>query len=50
MTKDIIERTGLPIHRIEIKNINFLRDVAYINAFYYAKNNESQMAMTGDDD
>jgi len=50
MTKDIIQRTGLPIHRIEIKNINFLRDVAYVNAFYYAKSNESQMAMTGDDD
>jgi hypothetical protein len=50
MTKDIIERTGLPIHRIEIKNINFLRDVAYVNAFYYAKTNESQMGMTGDDD
>jgi hypothetical protein len=50
MTKDLIERTGLPIHRIEIKNINFLRDVAYVNIFYYAKNNENTQGVTGDDD
>ena len=50
MTKDLIDRTGLPIHRIEIKNINFLRDVAYVNIFYYAKNNENTQGVTGDDD
>lgn len=50
MTKDLINRTGLPIHRIEIKNINFLRDVAYVNIFYYAKNNENTQGVTGDDD
>jgi hypothetical protein len=50
MTQDLIERTGLPIHRIEIKNINFLRDVAYVNIFYYAKNNENTQGVTGDDD
>ncbi|MGI9191876.1 MAG: DUF4956 domain-containing protein [Chitinophagaceae bacterium] len=50
MTQDLINRTGLPIHRIEIKNINFLRDVAYVNIFYYAKNNENTQGVTGDDD
>lgn len=50
MTQDLIERTGLPIHRIEIKNVNFLRDVAYVNIFYYAKNNENTQGVTGDDD
>jgi hypothetical protein len=50
MLADIIERTGLPIHRIEIKNINFLRDIAFINVFYYAKENENKQGMTGDDD
>jgi len=50
MTDDLINRTGLPIHRIEIKNINFLRDVAYVNIFYYAKNNENTQGVTGDDD
>ncbi len=50
MTEDLINRTGLPIHRLEIKNINFLRDVAYINVFYYAKENENTQGVTGDDD
>jgi len=50
MTADLINRTGLPIHRVEIKNINFLRDTAYVNVFYYAKENENRQGMTGDDD
>lgn len=50
MKADLITRTGLPIHRIEIKTINFLRDAAYLNVFYYAKDNESRQAVTGDDD
>jgi hypothetical protein len=47
---DLKKRTGLPIHRIEIHNINFLRDTARVNVFYHAKDNESRAAMTGDDD
>jgi hypothetical protein len=50
MMADLIQRTGLPIHRVEIKTINFLRDTAYINVFYYAKENENRQGMTGDDD
>ncbi len=47
---DLKKRTGLPIHRIEIHNINFLRDTARVNVFYHAKDNESRAAMTRDDD
>ena len=47
---DLKSRTGLPIHRIEIQNINFLRDTAKVHVFYHAKENESRSAMTGDDD
>jgi hypothetical protein len=47
---DLKKRTGLPIHPIEIHNINFLRDTARVNVFYHAKDNESRAAMTGDDD
>ncbi|HMT36480.1 MAG: DUF4956 domain-containing protein [Bacteroidetes bacterium] len=47
---DLMQRTGLPIHRVEIKNINFLRDSAKIHIFYHAKENENTQGMTGDDD
>jgi hypothetical protein len=50
MIADLIQRTGLPIHRVEIKTINFLRDTAYVNVFYFAKENENRQGMTGDDD
>ncbi len=47
---DLKTRTGLPIHRIEIHNINFLRDTAKVHVFYNAKENESRAGMMGDDD
>lgn len=50
MIADIIQRTGLPIHRVEVKTVNFLRDTAYLHVFYYAKENENRQGMTGDDD
>lgn len=33
---DLRARTGLPIHRIEIGKINFLRDTAQVIIYYYA--------------
>jgi len=50
MMDDLKKRTGLPLHRIEVQNINFLRDTAKVNVFYHAKDNENRMGMTGDDD
>lgn len=51
MINDLRNRTGLPIHRIEIVKLDFLRDVARINAFYYSMENESSsIGLGGDDD
>lgn len=41
MLDDLNKRTGLPIHRVEIRNVNFLRDTANVFAYYYAKTNEN---------
>lgn len=50
MIEDLKTRTGLPIHKIEIVKIDFLRDVARINAFYYSFENESTTMGMDDDD
>ena len=39
---DLEERTGLPIKRIEIGRLNFLRDTAQINVYYDARALESR--------
>ena len=50
MLDDLKSRTGLPIHRVEITKIDFLRDVARIRAFYYSLDNETSSLGTGDND
>ncbi|MCX7736472.1 MAG: DUF4956 domain-containing protein [Candidatus Kapabacteria bacterium] len=40
LLKDLIERTGLNIHRFEIGKIDFLRDIAEIKVYYF--NNSSK--------
>jgi hypothetical protein len=50
MIQDLLNRTGLPIHRVEIANIDFLRDIAVVHAYYYSKENETKMAGVIDDD
>ena len=35
LLQDLINRTGLDIYRFEIKNIDFLKDVAQIRVFYH---------------
>jgi len=37
LKKDLEERTGLKINRLEIGRINFMRDTARITIFYYEK-------------
>lgn len=49
MLEDLRLRTGLPIHRVEILKVDFLRDVARINAFYFSIESESATA-NGEDD
>ncbi len=50
MLDDLRFRTGLPIHKVEIISIDFLKDVAVITAHYYSKENESSESSVGDDD
>lgn len=50
MLEDLRVRTGLPVHRIELIKVDFLRDVARIHAFYYSKENETTTRGMGADD
>lgn len=50
MLADINGRTGLGVHRIEVIRIDFLKDVAVIHCYYYAKENETKMVGVIDDD
>lgn len=47
LKKDLEERTGLTINRIEVGKIDFLRDAARINIYYYEDHNAINSA---DDD
>ncbi|WP_313807499.1 DUF4956 domain-containing protein [Flavobacterium sp.] len=47
---DLNERTGLNIHRIEIVSIDYLKDVAVLKAFYYAKESENHLPNSKDND
>jgi len=50
MLDDLKNRTGLPIHRVEIIKIDFLRDIARLRAFYYSMENEMSSYGTADGD
>lgn len=50
MIADLKERTGLPIHRVEIIRIDFLKDVTRIKAFYLSERNETNASVDNDDD
>jgi putative effector of murein hydrolase LrgA (UPF0299 family) len=41
MIIDLKNRTGMNIHRVEFIKIDFLKDIAFINAFYYSDKNEA---------
>jgi Domain of unknown function (DUF4956) len=41
MISDLKNRTGMNIHRVEFIKIDFLKDIAFINAFYYSDKNEA---------
>lgn len=50
MKEDLIRRTGLPIHRIEIISINFLRDIATLHVFFYSESKGKSQNMLQEDD
>lgn len=56
LVRDLETRTGLKINRVEIGKIDFLRDTARVDIYYYETNNrenladDSNGASEGDDD
>lgn len=42
MMEDLRARTGLPIHKVEIRSLDFLKDVAIVHAYFYSKESELQ--------
>jgi hypothetical protein len=55
LKRDLEERTGLTINRVEIGKIDFLKDSARINIYYYESSNNENLAddegpSDGDDD
>lgn len=52
MIKDLRQRTGLNIHRVEFSRIDFFKDTARIFVFYNDYRNDAEVAVSegGDDD
>jgi hypothetical protein len=51
MLADIRARTGLDVHRVEFIKIDFLKDVAFIHAFYFSQLNDApSYGITRDED
>jgi len=51
MLADLRQRTGLPIHKIEVKSFDFLKDVAVVHAYYLSRESElARGAGAGTDD
>ncbi len=50
LLKDLNERTGLEIHRVEIVSINYLKDIAILKAYYYSNVSENTLPTTVDYD
>lgn len=44
LLKDLTERTGLQIHKIQVIKVDFQRVVAQLKVYYYSKENESSGA------
>ena len=41
LIQDLKARTGLPIHKVDIISLNYLKDTALVKAYYYAKESEN---------
>lgn len=50
LLEDLKQRTGLPIHRIEIGRIDLVRDSARIRIFYLSQESQSSFEFDNDDD
>jgi hypothetical protein len=47
---DLVERTGLEIHKVEIISINYLKDTALLKAYYFSKESENSIPTSSDND
>lgn len=47
---DLIERTGLKIHKVEVISINYLKDTALLKAYYFSKESENSIQTSSDND
>lgn len=47
---DLVERTGLEIHKVEIVSINYLKDTVLLKAYYYSKESENSLPTVSDND
>jgi len=47
---DLVERTGLEIHKVEIVSINYLKDTVLLKAYYYSKESENNLPTASDND
>lgn len=46
LLEDLRERTGLNIHRVSVNKMDFLKDTASINAYYYAEKGKETLTET----
>jgi hypothetical protein len=50
LIQDLSNRTGLPIHKVDIISLNYLKDTALVKAYYYAKESENILPTSMDND
>jgi hypothetical protein len=46
LTDDLKERTGLNIHRIAISDLDFLKDMALLEVYYYDERKKHKKAFS----
>ncbi len=47
---DLVERTGLEIHKVEVISINYLKDTALLKAYYFSIESENSIPTSSDND
>ncbi len=49
LVEDLRARTGLDIHKVTVKRIDFLKDVAQVNVYYYEDTNRNKTTLPVND-
>ncbi len=50
LIQDLTARTGIPIHKVDIISLNYLKDTALVKAYYYTKESENILPTSMDND